>query len=328
MKTRKLGANGPEVSRIGLGGMAMSGVYGPAEEADSLATIDAALEAGITYLDTGDFYGMGHNEMLLGRALRGRRDRVFLSVKFGMLRGPSGPPLGYDASPKAVKTALAYTLTRLGTDHVDLYQPARVDKDVPVEETMGAIGEMIEAGHVRHAGISEVSAATLRRAHAACPIAALQMEYSLACREAEDDILPTLRESGIGLVAYGVFTRGLLTGAIGPQGGFAPGDTRNNTPRFSGEHLARNLAAVDRLHALAREAGLTPGQLALGWVLSRGDDIVPLIGARKPGRIIEAVAVVENPLPEDLIAAIDAALPRAAFSGQRYPDAHMGAVGR
>lgn len=327
MKTMTLGAAGPAVSRVGLGCMAMSGVYGPADEADSIATIHAALDAGVTFLDTGDFYGMGHNEMLIGRAIAGRRDRVFLSVKFGMQRGPSGPPLGYSASPAAVKTALAYTLRRLGTDHVDLYQPARVDRNVPVEETMGAIGDMIRAGHVRYAGVSEVSAATLRRAHAACPVTALQMEYSLACREAEDGILPLLRELGGGLVAYGVFARGLLTGAIAPDGAFAPGDTRNDTPRFSGEHLARNLAVVAGLKAIAAEAGLTPGQLALGWVLARGDGILPLVGARRPARIAEAAAMVERPLPADVLAAIDAAVPRAAFSGARYPAAHIGSVG-
>lgn len=308
--------------------MAMSGLYGPADDKESIRAIHAALDAGITYFDTGDFYGMGHNEMLLARALKGRRGKVFLSVKFGMERGPSGPPLGYNCTPNGVKTALAYSLKRLGTDHIDLYQPARADKDVPYEDTIGAIKEMIEAGFVRHAGVSEVSAATYRKAQKVTRIPALQMEYSIACRVAEDEILPALRADGAALVAYGVFTRGLLTGAVSPDGKFSAGDTRNNTPRFSGDNLATNLEHVAALKKIADEAGVTPGQLALGWVLAQGDGIIPLIGARRADRIAEAVAMVETPLGEDVLDAIDAAVPRGAFLGERYPAAHMGAVGR
>ncbi len=252
MQTRTLGQHGPAVSLIGLGCMGMSDFYGPADAAESLATIDAALEAGITLLDTGDFYGMGPNELLLRDALKGgRRERVFLQVKFGAQRDPQGAFLGYDARPAAVKTALAYTLRRLGTDYVDLYQPARLDPAVPIEDTVGAIADLVRAGHVRHIGLSEMGANTIRRAHAAHPITAVQLEYSLMSRSPEAEILPVVRALGIGVTAYGVLSRGLLDGRRAQPPG--AGDFRAHFPRFQGENLQRNLALVQTLSALARE---------------------------------------------------------------------------
>src|SRR3954447_19622083 len=302
METRSLGSSGPVVSALGLGCMGMSGMYGPADRAESIATIHAALDAGITLLDTGDFYGMGHNELLIGEALRGRdrdRDRLQISVKFGAQRTYDGQWLGYDARPAAVKTALAYTLNRLGTDHVDVYRPARLDPNVPIEETIGAIAEEIAAGRVRHIGLSEVGADTIRRAAAVHPIADLQIEYSLISRGIEDEILATCRELGIGITAYGVLSRGLISGHWSPARDVAPTDFRARSPRFQGENLERNLQLVDTLRQVADEAGATVAQVAIAWVLSRGEDIVPLVGARKRDQLEEAPGALELGLAEE-----------------------------
>ena len=318
LRTRPLGRNGPLVSELGLGCMGMSGGYGPADDQESIATIHAALEAGITYLDSADVYGMGQNELLLREALKGgRRERAFIGVKFGALRGPDGKWLGINTSPEAVKTFLAYSLRRLGTHYVDLYQPARVDPRVPIEETVGAIAEMVRAGYVRHIGLSEASAKTIRRAHAVHPIAALQIEYSIFSRGVERSILPTLRELGISLVAYGVLSRGLI--ADRPEGeGLPPGEIRTRMPRFAGENYARNLAVVETLRGIAREQGCTVAQLAFAWVRARGEDIFPLIGARKVHQLKEALGALEVKLAGAELARIAAAVPAAQIAGERY----------
>jgi aryl-alcohol dehydrogenase-like predicted oxidoreductase len=320
--TRRLGRYGPELSSIGLGCMGMSDFYGPADRAESLATIHAALEAGITLLDTGDFYGMGHNELLLREALQGgKRERVFLQVKFGAQRDPAGAFLGYDARPAAVKTALAYTLRRLGTDYVDLYQPARLDPAVPIEDTVGAIADLVRAGHVRYIGLSEMGAATIRRAHAVHPITAVQIEYSLMSRSLEAEILPAVRALGIGVTVYGVLSRGLLDGRRAQPPG--ANDFRAHFPRFQGENLQRNLALVQALRAIARETGATPAQLAIAWVLSRGTDILPLLGARTRAQLHEALGALDLALgPEDLDR-IARAVPAEQVAGTRYGPAQM-----
>jgi aryl-alcohol dehydrogenase-like predicted oxidoreductase len=305
--------------------MGMSGVYGPADRAESIATIHAALDAGITLLDTGDFYGMGHSELLLAEALRGvRRDNVFIQVKFGAQRDPSGAFLGYDASPAAVKTALAYSLQRLGTDYIDLYQPARLDPDVPVEDTVGAIAEMVTAGYVRYIGLSEMGPKTIRRAHAVHPIAALQIEYSLMSRGIEAEILPTVRELGLSVTAYGVLSRGLLSG--GTARDITTSDPRTRFPRFAGENLPRNLALLDALEAIAAERGVTAAQLAIAWVCSRGDDIIPLIGTKRRDRLAEALVGVGRTLAASEIAAIEAAVPPGQVAGDRYDAGGMGTL--
>ncbi len=272
MRTRTLGRTGPEVSALGLGAMGMSDAYGPTDRAESIATVHAALDAGVTLIDTGDFYGMGHNELLLAEALRGRRrDSYRLSVKFGMLRGPGPGFGGHDGRPEAVKNFLAYSLTRLGTDYVDVYRPARLDPAVPIEETVGAIKEMIDAGHVRHLGLSEVGAAAIRRAHAVHPVADLQIEYSLISRGVEDEVLPTLRELGIGMTAYGVLSRGLISGHWSAGRGGAPGDSRAAMmPRFAEENVEHNLSLVDALRRVAEAKGCTVAQLAIAWVAAQG----------------------------------------------------------
>ncbi|MGP1397978.1 MAG: aldo/keto reductase [Inquilinaceae bacterium] len=323
MHTRTLGRNGPAVSALGLGCMGMSDFYGPADRAESLATLDAAIEAGVTLLDTGDFYGMGHNEMLLSEAVRGRRDRLFIAVKFGAQRDPSGAFLGFDGRPAAVKASLAYSLRRLGVDYIDLYQPARVDPAVPIEDTVGAIADMVAAGHVRHIGLSEAGAQTIRRAHAVHPIAALQIEYSLMTRGIEAEILPTVRSLGIGVTAYGVLSRGLLSGRTPAAGPTDAGDFRAHSPRFIGQNLQKNLALVGALRALAVERGATPAQLAIAWALHRGDDVIPLIGARRRDRLAEALGAVDLRLGERDLAAIEAAVPPAAVAGDRYPTPQM-----
>jgi aryl-alcohol dehydrogenase-like predicted oxidoreductase len=329
MTRRRLGSDGPEVSPLGLGCMGMSGMYGQADERESIATIHAALDAGIDLLDTGDFYGMGHNEMLIGRALAARpgaREQLAISVKFGAQRGPDGAWLGYDARPAAVKTALAYTLQRLRTDHIDIYRPARLDSNVPIEETVGAIAELVEAGYVRHIGLSEVGADTIRRAAATHPICDLQIEYSLISRGIEAAILPTCRELGIALTAYGVLSRGLISGHWSPDRTLAGSDFRARAPRFQGENLQRNLALAEQLQATAAEHGATAAQAAIAWVLSRGEDIVPLIGARTRERLHEALGAVELQLsPEDL-ERIERAVPADAAAGERYPEAQMAAL--
>ncbi len=317
---RTLGTHGPQVSALGLGCMGMSDLYGPADESESIATIHAALDAGIDLLDTGDFYGMGHNELLIRQALDGRdRDEVRISVKFGAQRDYDGNWIGHDVRPAAVKTALAYSLRRLGTDHVDIYRPARLSPDVPVEETVGAIAEEVEKGHVRHIGLSEVGAETIRRAHAVHPITDLQIEYSLLSRGIEDDILPTCRELGIGVTAYGVLSRGLLSGHWTKDRTLTPGDFRAHGPRFSGDNLARNLALTEALREIAEAKGVTVAQLAIAWVLGRGDDIVPLVGARRRDRLTEALGALQVRLTAEEAARVEAAVPAGAAAGERYP---------
>jgi aryl-alcohol dehydrogenase-like predicted oxidoreductase len=320
---RSLGASGPEVFPLGLGCMGMSDLYGPADERESLATIHAALDAGITLLDTGDYYGMGHNESLLRDALHGRaREHVVISVKFGAMRDPSGAWLGVDARPAAVKNFLAYTLRRLGTDYVDIYRPGRLDPSVPIEETVGAIAELIQKGYVRHVGLSEIGADTLRRAHQVHPICDLQIEYSLISRGIEAAILPAARELGVGITAYGVLSRGLLSGTWSEERPLAKNDFRNFLPRFAGENLEQNLAAVESLRKGADRKGATVAQLAIAWVLARGRDIVPLIGARRRDRLAEALGALEVTLTPEDMAAIEAALPTTAIAGTRY-DPHQ-----
>jgi aryl-alcohol dehydrogenase-like predicted oxidoreductase len=321
MQTRTLGRNGPTISALGLGCMGFSGGYGQTDDAQSIATIHAALEAGISYLDTGDFYGAGQNEMLLGRALKGRRDKAFIAVKFGALRGPDGTWHGSDNRPGAVKNFLAYTLRRLGTDHVDLYQPARVDPAVPIEDTVGAIADMVKAGYVRHIGLSEAGAATIRRAHKVHPIAALQIEYSLMSRSVEKEILPALRELGISLVAYAVLSRGLISDHA--LAGNPVGEIRSRMPRFQAANLARNRALVEALQAIAREKNCTTAQLAIAWVASRGNDVIPLVGAKRPDQIMNAIDALNVRLSAADLTRIEAAVPPTAVAGARYGAALM-----
>ena len=317
MRTRRLGRNGPEVSEMGLGCMGMSGGYGPADDAELIATIHAALEAGVTMFDTGDFYGTGHNEMLIREALGGgKRERAFIALKFGAMRGPDLKFLGDDVRPIAVKNFLAYSLRRLGTDHVDLYQPARLDPAVPVEDTVGAIADMVKAGYVRHIGLSEASAKSIRRAHAVHPIAALQIEYSLVSRDVEKEILPTVRELGIALVAYGVLSRGLISD--GAQASKQAGEIRTRMPRFSDENFPRNMALVQALGAIAREKNASTAQLAFAWMRARGDDVVPLIGARRRDQLGEALGALELSLTPADLARIAQAAPPEAVAGTRY----------
>jgi aryl-alcohol dehydrogenase-like predicted oxidoreductase len=299
--------------------MGMSGVYGAADEGESVATIHAAVDAGINLIDTGDFYGMGHNEMLLGRALRFIREQVLISVKFGAQRSPDGAWLGYDARPSAVKTALAYTLKRLGVDHIDIYRPARLDPNVPIEDTVGAIADMIKAGYVRYIGLSEVGPETIRRAAAVHPIVDLQIEYSLISRSPEAKILPLLRELGIAVTAYGVLSRGLLSGSSIA----GSGDIRNRFPRFAADNLARNQQLVARLKQIAETWGITPSQLAIAWVLAKGDFIIPVMGARTRAQLAESLAALEVKLSPTEIADIEAAIPPEAVAGTRYEEHQM-----
>ena len=313
---------------LGLGAMGMSDAYGPADRAESIATVHAALDAGITLIDTGDFYAMGHNELLLAEALRGRdRDSYRLSVKFGALRGPGHVFGGQDNPPAAVKNFLAYSLTRLGTDHVDVYRPARLDPAVPIEDTVGAIKEMVDAGYVRQIGLSEVDAETIRRAHAVHPIADLQIEYSLLSRAVEAEVLPTLRELGIGMTAYGVLGRGLISGHWSAERAGAPGDSRGFSPRFSSENVAHNLALVEALRRVADAKGCTVAQLAIAWVAAQGEDIVPLVGARTRERLAEALPAMDLNLTADDLAEIEKAVPAGSARGDRYPPAFMSALG-
>jgi aryl-alcohol dehydrogenase-like predicted oxidoreductase len=319
LSTRNLGSTGPAVSALGLGLMGMSDLYGPADQAESVATIHAALDAGITLLDTGDFYGMGHNEMLLRDALRGRdRDQVSISVKFGALRDPDGGWSGVDTRPVAIKNFAAYSLRRLGTDHIDIYRPARLDPQVPIEETVGALAELVQAGHVRHIGLSEVGSDTLRRAAAVHPISDLQIEYSLLSRGIEADILPTARELGIGVTAYGVLSRGLLSGHWTPDRELTAGDFRSYSPRFQDGNLERNLALVEALRKIAESKDVTVAQLAIAWVAAQGKDIVPLVGARSRTRLTESLGAAEVKLSAADLAEIDAAVPAGSAAGARY----------
>ena len=319
MKSRQLGRQGLVVSAIGLGCMGMSDMYGGTERSESIATVHAALDAGITLLDTGDFYGMGHNEMLLGEALVGRnRDSYQLSVKFGAQRGPGGEWLGYDARPAAVKTALAYSLKRLRTDYVDIYRPARLDPNVPIEDTVGAIADLVKAGYVRNLGLSEMGAQTIKRANAVLPVCDLQIEYSLISRGIEQAILPACRELGIGITAYGVLSRGLISGHWSADRSENARDFRTHSPRFKGANLEHNLALVERMRELAQAHHISVAQLAIAWALARGDDIVPLIGARTRARLAEALPALDVALGASDLAAIETAVPADAAMGNRY----------
>jgi aryl-alcohol dehydrogenase-like predicted oxidoreductase len=323
MMLRTLGSHGPSVSALGLGCMGMSDLYGPADRSESLATLRAALDAGITLLDSGDYYGMGHNELLIRDALREwPRDRVMLSVKFGALRDPAGTWAGVDARPVAVKNFLAYSLKRLETDHIDIYRPGRLDPNVPIEDTVGAIGEAIKAGWVRYVGLSEVGADTLRRAHAVHPIADLQIEYSLFSRGIEAGVLPAARGLGIGITAYGVLSRGLLSGHWSKERSVKPGDIRNYLPRFNPDNVGRNLDLVEVLRTVADAKSRTVAQIAIAWVLSRGEDIVPLIGARTRDRLRESLGALDVVLTPEDRKRIEAALPTNEVAGTRY-DPHQ-----
>jgi aryl-alcohol dehydrogenase-like predicted oxidoreductase len=312
----RLGASGPEVFRIGLGCMSMSGMYGPSDEAESIRTIQAAIDRGVTLVDTGDFYGMGHNELLIGRAIAGLRDRVQLSVKFGALRGPDGSWFGMDTRPAAVKTFAAYSLKRLGVDVIDIYRPARLDPAVPIEDTVGAIADLIKAGYVRHIGLSEVGADVIRRAHAVHPIVDLQIEYSVATRGPERAIFPILRELGISATLYGVLSRGLLAGSK-PRG---PGDYRAYLPRFTDAHRAGNQESVAALQRFAEERNMTAGQAAIGWVLARQPDFVPVIGARTRVQLDDALAALDRPLSA---ADVESLAGLARITGDRYAAEQM-----
>jgi aryl-alcohol dehydrogenase-like predicted oxidoreductase len=317
MTNRTLGSF--EVFPLALGCMGMSGMYGAADENEGIATIQQAIDSGVNLLDTGDFYGMGHNELLVGRAIRGRRDKVLLSVKFGALRGPDGAWLGIDTRPAAVKNFFAYTLKRLGVDHIDIYRPARLDPSVPIEETVGAIAELVKAGYIRAIGLSEVGVETVRRAQAVHPIADLQIEYSLISRNPEREIFPLLRQLGVGVTAYGVLSRGLLSGSL-PAG---KGDLRAHLPRFRDENLAQNRQLIDALGAIAATHGVTPTQLAIAWVLARGEDIVPVIGARSRAQLEESLGALAIRLTDDELRQIERAVPAEAVAGTRYDEHQM-----
>jgi len=317
IKSIPLGKAGPTVSRVGLGCMAMSGMYGPSDQNESIATIHAALDAGITLLDTGDFYGMGHNEMLIGRALEGRRPQALLSVKFGAMRAPGGAWMGVDGRPQAVKNFLAYTLQRLRTDHIDIYRLSRIDPLVPIEETIGAIAEMIQAGYVRYVGLSETGVEAMRRAHSTHPVSDLQIEYSIASRGIEKAILPAARELGIAITAYGLLSRGLFTGS--PTN--TRGDFRGHLPRFHGQNFERNQAAIADLARLAGEKDSTPAQLALAWGLSKGEDVVPLIGARTRKQLHDSLSALELRLSSDDVGQLEHIGSR--IEGTRYDPGQM-----
>ena len=321
-QARQLGSSGPRVFPLGLGCMGMSDLYGPADESESIATLHAALDAGITLLDTGDYYAAGHNELLIGRALRERREKAVISVKFGALRGPDGSWLGMDTRPVAVKNFLSYSLKRLGVDYIDIFRPGRLDPNVPIEDTVGAIAELVKAGYVRAVGLSEVGPDTIRRAHAVHPISDLQIEYSLVSRSPEARILPLLAELGIGVTAYGVLSRGLLSGSK-PN---SARDFRAHLPRFSGENLQRNERLVETLRQLATEKGATASQLAIAWVLAKGPSIVPLVGARTRAQLAESLGALQVALSAQDVARIEATLPPTAVAGTRYDAYQMGVL--
>jgi aryl-alcohol dehydrogenase-like predicted oxidoreductase len=321
MEKRALGKNGPLLAPLGLGCMGLSGLYGKTDDDASVKVIQTALDQGINLLNTGDFYGMGHNEMLVGRAIKDRRDKAFVSVKYGVLRSPDGAFNGMDNRPAATKNFLCYSLVRLGIDHVDLYQPARKDPSVPIEETVGAIADLIKAGFVRHIGLSEVSGATLRRAHAVHPITAVEHEYSLIDREIEDDLLPTARELGVAIVAYGVLSRGMIQSQGKVQ--IKPNDFRAHLPRFSGENLERNNAIVQKLQDLAAEKNATATQVAFAWVISRGENIFPLVGAKSIEQLNECLASQTVKLNSNELAKLDSWFAPGTVAGTRYPEPMM-----
>jgi aryl-alcohol dehydrogenase-like predicted oxidoreductase len=324
MEYRQLGSRGPRVSAIGLGAMGMSDFYGPADRAESIATLHAALDAGITLIDTGDFYGMGHNEMLVGEALRSRkRGDVVISVKFGAQRDPAGNWIGYDSRPAALKTALAYTLQRLGKEYVDVYRPARLDPATPIEETVGAIAELVKAGYVRFIGLSEMGAATIRRAAAVHPIADLQIEYALVTRGIEREILPACRELGIAITAYGVLSRGLISGHWSAARSQGERGFRAHGPRFLGKNLEQNLALVEALRERADEKGITVAQLAIAWVLSCGSDIVPIVGVRQRNRLTESLGALNIHFAREELNAIERLIPAEGAAGGRYADVQL-----
>jgi len=314
-----LGSSGLKVFPLALGCMGMSGIYGASDESESIATIHAALDAGVTLLDTGDFYGSGHNEILIARALKGRRDKALLSVKFGALRTPDGGFGGVDTRPVAIKNFVAYSLKRLGVDYIDIYRPARLDPNVPIEDTVGAIVDLIRAGYVRHVGLSEMGAATIRRAHAVHKIIDLQIEYALVSRSPESTIFPVLEELGIGVTAYGVLSRGLLSGSKPAT----QGDFRAHLPRFTGENIQQNERVIDRLKQLAAEAGIAPTQLAIAWVLSKGRRIIPVIGARTRAQLAESLGALRVKLTAADLARIEESIPASAIAGTRYDERQM-----
>jgi aryl-alcohol dehydrogenase-like predicted oxidoreductase len=323
MQYRQLGTTGPRASALGLGCMGMSGMYGPADRAESIATIHAALDAGIDLLDTGDFYGMGHNEMLIGEALKGsRRDNVLVSVKFGSLRDPANGWHGSDARPAAVMNFLAYSMQRLGVEYIDIYRPSRLDPNVPIEDTVGAIADMVKAGYVRHIGLSEVGSETLRRAAKVHSICDLQIEYSLITRSVESGVLATCRELGIAITAYGVLSRGLISGHWQKHAAGAD-DFRTYSPRFQGDNLDKNLALVEALREIAVAKGVTVAQIAIAWVAAQGDDIIPLVGARRRDRLNEALGALDVSLSQADLSAIENAVPKGAAAGDRYVAAQM-----
>jgi aryl-alcohol dehydrogenase-like predicted oxidoreductase len=317
--TRQLGSAGPSVFPIALGCMGMSGIYGYSDEKESISTIHEALDHGVNLIDTGDFYGMGHNEMLIGRALKGKRDNALLSVKFGALRSPSGAWLGYDARPSAVKNFLSYSLTRLGVDQIDIYRPARLDPNVPIEDTIGAIADLIKAGVVRYAGLSEVGAETIRRASSVYPVCDLQIEYSVISRGPERKIFPVLKELGIAVTAYGVLSRGLLSGSVPAQSG----DFRARMPRFASANFARNQRVVDAMKKLAAEKGITAAQLAIAWVLAKERNVFPVMGARTRDQLRESLAALDVQLDSADAARIEQEIPESEVAGARYDKHHM-----
>jgi aryl-alcohol dehydrogenase-like predicted oxidoreductase len=320
MEQRKLGSQGLTVSELGLGCMGMSEFYGQGDEEESTATIHRALELGVNFLDTADMYGPFTNEKLVGRAIADRRDEVVLATKFGNVRGPNGERLGVRGDPQYVREACDASLQRLNVDHIDLYYQHRVDPDTPIEETVGAMKELVEQGKVRYLGLSEAAAATIRRAHEVHPISALQTEYSLWTRDPEDEILPTIRELGIGFVAYSPLGRGFLSGQIQSPDDLAEDDFRRANPRFQGENFQRNLDLVERVKEIAAEKGVAPGQLAIAWLLHQGDDIVPIPGTKRRKYLEENVGATEVSLTQEDLERIDEAAPAGAAAGDRYPD--------
>jgi len=328
MKTRKLGPQGPEVSAIGLGCMGMSAFYGGSEEAGSIAVIHRALDLGVTLLDTAEMYGPHTNEQLVGKALKDQRDRAFLATKFGIRYNEDRSRLMVDGTPANVRRSIEGSLQRLGVDHVDLYYLHRVDPDTPIEETVGAMAELVQEGKVRFLGLSEAAPATLRRAHATHPITALQTEYSLWSREPEDELFATCRELGVGFVPYSPLGRGFLSGEIRSVDDLAPDDFRRSNPRFMGENFQKNLDLVEAVKAIAAGKGLTAAQLALAWVLAQGDDLVPIPGTRRIPTLEDNVAAVDVVLTPDDLARIEAVFPKGAASGHRYAEAARGALNR